>query len=284
MSRIPTPAEIAAAVELACRLEADAPKPGNVQPGRPFGDMSHRDFVVSGAAIAPVLAHAGDRPLGETILSAVDATRRVTAANTNLGIILLMAPLTKGALASATSLRAGVRRVLAATTVADAEQSYAAIRLAGAGGMGSSGTQDLSGAPTVNLLEAMRLAADRDAIAGEYATGFAITFGETLPSLRQARRDGLEWPDAVVESYLAVLAARPDTLIGRKLGAAAAAAVSEQALAVQLAGGVRTGHGRTMIAAFDASLSDPHNSRNPGTTADLVAAGILALLLADGLN
>lgn len=39
-----------------------------------------------------------------------------------------------------------------------------------------------------------------------------------------------------------------------------------------------------MIAAFDASLSDPHNSRNPGTTADLVAAGILALLLADGLN
>jgi triphosphoribosyl-dephospho-CoA synthase len=195
-----------------------------------------------------------------------------------------MAPLARAALVSDAPLRDSVREVLGATTIDDARWSYQAIRLAGAGGMGAAAEQDLAGEPSVTLLDAMRLASGRDSVAHEYAGGYDITFGHTLPMLRRARSDRLEWPDAVVESYLALLAIRPDTLVARKLGATVAAEVSEQAAGVVRAGGVRTRRGLEAIKAFDARLSDEHNSRNPGTTADLIAAGILALLLEDGPN
>ena len=279
-----TPAQVAAAVELACRLEASSPKPGNVHPGRSFDNMRFEDFVVSGRAIAPVLANAANRPLGRTILRAIEATREVTPVNTNLGLVLLMAPLARGALTSEAPLRDSAREVLAAASIDDARWSYQAIRLAGAGAMGQATEQDLADEPSVTLLEAMRLAAGRDAVAYEYSSGFEITFERTVPLLRRARSDRLEWPDAVVESYLSLLAERPDTLIARKLGLAIANEVREQARAVLQAGGVRTRRGLEAIRAFDARLADEHNSRNPGTTADLVAAGLFALLLEDGSN
>ena len=83
---------VASAVQFACLLEASAPKPGNVSPGRPFHDMRYEDFLASAAAIGPAFTRAGERGLGATILEAVEATRRWTRANTNLGIILLAAP------------------------------------------------------------------------------------------------------------------------------------------------------------------------------------------------
>jgi len=175
-------------------------------------------------------------------------------------------------------------RVLSASTVRDAAEVYEAIRQAEPAGLGQVPEQDLSQAPTVNLLEAMRLAADRDGVAAEYASGFRTTFVLSLPALRRAHKDGLSWDDAVVEGYLGLLAAHSDSLIARKAGAAAAADVSLQAEAVVRAGGVRTEPGRRALAAFDASLAEPHNTRNPGTTADLIAAGLLALLLTDGLH
>ena len=279
-----TTAQVATAVELACRLEASAPKPGNVHPGRSFGDMRFEDFLASGRAIAPVMANAANRPLGRTILRAIEATREATAANTNLGLVLLMAPLARAALVSEAPLRESVREILGASTIDDAKWMYQAIRLAGAGGMGSAPEQDLATEPSRTLLEVMRLASGRDSVAYEYASNYDITFGHTLPMLRRARSDRLEWPDAVVESYLALLALRPDTLIARKLGATVAGEVSEQAAGVVRAGGVRTRRGLEAIKAFDARLSDEHNSRNPGTTADLIAAGILVLLLEDGSN
>lgn len=276
------PDEVARAVELACRLEVGAPKPGNVSPARSFGDMRYQDFVASAEAIAPVLGGAGTRGLGATIREAVAATRQRTSSNTNLGIILLMAPMAQAALTEPAPLRGGVMRVLSASTVADAAEVYQAIRQAEPAGLGQVAEQDLSRAPTVSLLEAMRLAADHDGVAAEYASGFRTTFVTAMPALRRARKDGLSWEDAVVEVYLGLLATQPDSLIVRKAGAAAAAEVSRQADAVVRAGGVRTEPGRAALSAFDASLSEPHNSRNPGTTADLIAAGLLALLLSDG--
>src|SRR5674476_168938 len=129
--------EIAAAAQLACLLEASAPKPGNVSPGISFHDTRYEDFLASAAAIAPAFLDAGARPLGATILRAIEATRRWTTANTNLGIVLLLAPLARAAhSASPAPLRDRVRAVLASTTVADAESVYAASRLAHPGGLG----------------------------------------------------------------------------------------------------------------------------------------------------
>src|SRR5437773_10084962 len=87
MAAGPAPAavEVAAAAQLACLLEASAPKPGNVSPRRGFNDSRYEDFLASAAAIGEPLVGAGTRGVGATVRLAIDATRRWTASNTNLG-------------------------------------------------------------------------------------------------------------------------------------------------------------------------------------------------------
>ena len=272
--------DVATAVQLACLLEASAPKPGNVSPGRPFHDTTYDDFLASAAAIGPAFRRAGTQPLGDTILAAVEATRRWTPANTNLGIILLCAPLARAAAGGpARSLRDRVRDVLATTTVEDARQVYAAIRLAAPGGLGSSPEQDVQAEPTIPLTGTMALAAQRDAVASEYATAFERTFTTGAPAVAAALEHGLGWSDAAVEAHLALLAEYPDTLITRKLGDDAAEQVRGEAARVRLAGGIRSDAGRAALARLDASLRDPRNRRNPGATADLTAAALLVVIL-----
>jgi triphosphoribosyl-dephospho-CoA synthase len=278
-----TPDDIAFAAQFACLVEAAAPKPGNVSPGHPFRDMRFEDFVASALAIGPVLARADQVPLGQAVRLAVEATRRRTAANTNLGIILLFVPLARAALRKTSSFRDSLRAELATTTVADAAAVYEAIRLARPGGLGTVATADLGGRPTITLLQAMELARGRDQVAAEYVSVFSTTFELTMPTLKQARQGGLDWAEAAVETFLTLLARVPDTLIARKLGPAAAEEVRRGAAAVLEAGGVRLPAGRGLLAEFDARLRDPQNSHNPGTTADLVATGLFALQLEDGL-
>ncbi|MSO82492.1 MAG: triphosphoribosyl-dephospho-CoA synthase, partial [Acidobacteria bacterium] len=130
----------------------------------------------------------------------------------------------------------------------------------------------------------MRLAAHRDAVAREYATAFEVTFEIGAPALEQARRDGLPWDDAVVQTFLTVLAAAPDTHVARRAGEAAAVEVSERARQVLAAGGVRSVGGRQAIEEMDRALRDARNIRNPGTTADLTAAAMFVVLLRGGWN
>src|SRR6516164_317321 len=91
-------ADVAIAAQLACLLEASAPKPGNVSPGRNFADLRYEEFLASAAAIGAPLAGAGARPLGTTVRLAIEATMRWTRTNSNLGIVLLLAPLARAAL------------------------------------------------------------------------------------------------------------------------------------------------------------------------------------------
>jgi triphosphoribosyl-dephospho-CoA synthase len=292
-----SPDSVATAAQLACLLEASAPKPGNVSPGRHFHDTRYEDFLASAAAIGPAMALAGRRPIGPTVLAAVEATARWAPSNTNLGIILLFTPIARAAIESSrtaagsagpqpargisiAALRGEVDAILAATTIADARAVYAAIRLARPGGLGQADAQDVRDEPDATLQAVMGLAAERDAIAREYATGFTATFDTGLPALSRARSDGLSWDSAVAETYLVLLAAAPDTLIARTLGVPEAESVSRAAAAIVAAGGVRTARGRSHLDAFDQRLRDPRNAGNPGATADLTAAALFAYLLA----
>src|SRR5262249_39936406 len=137
-------------------------------------------------------------------------------------------------------LRAAVRRVLTETTVDDAREVYAAIRRASPGGLGRADDQDVAAEPRMTLVEVVRLAADRGAGAPEYAPRFEVTFGAGAAALHGARRDGLPWDEAVVETFLTLLAANHDTHVQRRGGAKIAAAISQQAGTVLAAGGVRT--------------------------------------------
>ncbi len=276
-------ADVAAAAQLACLLEASAPKPGNVSPSASFRDATFEDFLASAAAIGPAFATAGERPLGATIRAAVAATARWTQSNTNLGLVLLLAPLARAALQpGGTALRARLAAILADSTVADAREAYAAIRRATPGGLGRVDEQDVSASPTASLRDVMALARDRDAIAREYATDFRATFELGAPALRGALGSGLTWRDAVIETYLTLLAASPDTHIARKLGIDAAATVQRRARAVLEAGGVRSAMGREAIAQLDRELRDDGNTLNPGATADLTGAAIYVVLLEGG--
>jgi triphosphoribosyl-dephospho-CoA synthase len=175
-----------------------------------------------------------------------------------------------------------VRRVLEETTVDDARDVYMAIRLAAPGGLGRAVEQDVADEPTMTLVEVMRLAAERDTIAREYITAFDLTFLTGVPALERARGDALSWDDAVVEAFLSLLAAAPDTHIARRGGAAMAAEVSRQARTALAAGGVRSEAGRRAIDDMDRGLRDARHTANPGTTADLTAAAIFVVLLGGG--
>lgn len=282
MSAALAPREIALRAQMAALLEASAPKPGNVGRHHDFGDTSFDDFLLSAAAIGPALGEAGTLGVGAAALRAIAETRRWVRTNTNLGIVLLFAPLARAAALDGGPLRRRLAAVLAELTVADAEAAYAAIRAASPGGLGAAPEQDVRGTPTVSLLEAMRLAADRDSIAREYVTDFALTLETGLPALRRARGAGAPWPAAVLEAFLALLAAAPDTLIARKRGRAAAAEASREAGRVLACGPPGSAERDAAVARLDRALRGDGNALNPGTTADLTAAAIFALLLEDG--
>jgi triphosphoribosyl-dephospho-CoA synthase len=153
---------VAGAAQLACVLEVSADKPGNITPRHDFDDASYEDMLRSAIALGPEMGRAGERGVGATVLAAVRATRAVAAANTNLGIALLLAPLARAAL-----LQVPVASVLAELTVEDASAAYEAIRLARAGGLDAPVEHDVRDEPAITLGAAMAAAAGRDAIAAE---------------------------------------------------------------------------------------------------------------------
>jgi triphosphoribosyl-dephospho-CoA synthase len=262
-------------VQLACLLEVSAAKPGNVTPAHDFSDMTYADMVRSALALGPVFARrrARRRTVGGLIADGVQATARVARANTNLGIVLLFAPLARAAATRQgdETLRSAVERTIAQLDVEDAAAAFAAIARANPGGLGDTPEHDVRGPARVNLREAMAAAAQRDSIASEYATGYAIVFECGLPLLIDALDHGLSTLDAIVSLHVGLLASRPDTLIVRKAGEDAAKAVSAAAREVR--------DGLRPLADLDASLRAAGNRLNPGTTADLVAATLLVALL-----
>ena len=213
-------------VQLACLLEVSAAKPGNVTPADDFSDTTYADMVRSALALGSAFAsqRARRRGVGELIADGVRATARVTDANTNLGIVLLFAPLVRAAATRAAeeTLRSATERVLSQLGVDDATAAFAAIVQARPGGLGDAPQHDVRAPASVSLREAMAAAAHRDSIASEYATGYAIVFDDGLPLLADALRGRSTTLDAIVSLHVGLLAAHPDTLIARKAGAEAA--------------------------------------------------------------
>ncbi|MCR4406323.1 MAG: triphosphoribosyl-dephospho-CoA synthase [Anaerolineae bacterium] len=283
--KILTPDEVVQAAQIACLIEVSASKPGNVSRLYDFRDMRLEDFLLSAAAIGPAIRQAGQVSVGETILRAIQDTKRLVQANTNLGIVLLLAPLARAAMGPGSgTLRERLSVVLSELTVNDARLAYRAIRLASPGGLGRVERGDVWAEPDVTLRQAMALAADRDAVAREYVTDYAITFEQTVPVLYDCLHTCPSVTDATVQTALTLLTRVPDTLIVRKLGWDAAVEVSRQAGEVLRQGGVLTERGRASLARFDSSLRDATNKLNPGTTADLVTTALFVLLLEYGLS
>jgi triphosphoribosyl-dephospho-CoA synthase len=269
---LPSTRTIGQLAQLACEWEVLARKAGNVCPGREFPDLTVYDFLKSAAAIAPVMDEAPHQPLGVTILRAIEATRKVVKTNTNLGIVLLLAPLASVPLEE--SLQTGIKRVLANTTVEDSHNVYRAIRLAKPSGLGKVDAQDIASEPTLPLRDVMALAMDRDLIAAQYATDFDITrlvhelLTRSFPEQGNVER-------AIIETQLYMLFRNGDDLVRRKFGNDGGI---WRLTVINILNQLNHREGRQAFLEFDAFLRSDNHARNPGTTADLIAAGLFVAL------
>ena len=262
----------------ACLLEVSAPKVGNVHPRASFADTNWRDFVVSADVCAPILDTAAVRGVGRTVLDCVHATNHAVGRNTNLGMLLLLAPLCAVPRAKDASLSDGVRAVLGGVSQQDAELIYSAIRAANPGGLGAAAEHDVRGALRLSFAEAMALASQWDAVARQHCNGYADVFNFIAPSLTRAISAGAPLATAIVYAHLAQIAREPDSLIARKCGQELADEATRRARQVFAMGWPGLPAGRDEFAAFDAWLRADGNRRNPGTSADLVAAALFVLL------
>ncbi|GAA4442497.1 triphosphoribosyl-dephospho-CoA synthase [Bremerella cremea] len=261
---------------LACTLEVCAPKPGNVHRSADFEDVTLQDFLASAVAIGPVFDQAKTLPLGKLVLQAVEATSLVTRTNTNLGMILLMAPLV--AAADESRLQEGAAEVIRQSTADDAAAIYEAIRLATPGGMGQSDEHDVSGTAPSHIVEAMQIAADRDLVARQYVKRFSDVFDLVVPLLLDESRQKLPLSHRIVHAHIALMARLPDTLIARKNGPELAQQSAVMAQRVLDAGPPFEDDYLQQLANLDFWLRCDGHKRNPGTTADLIAAGLLVCL------
>jgi triphosphoribosyl-dephospho-CoA synthase len=261
---------------LACFLEATAPKLGNVHRGTDFDDLKYSDLIVSAIMIGPVMENAAARRLGETVLEAVRATHDAVGTNTNLGTILLLAPL--AAVPRERPLSQGVADLLNRLGADDARLVYEAIRLARPGGMGRVGEADLAGAPPTDLIAAMRLAADRDLVARQYANGFQEVLHTVVPALKNGLDQGWGTNAAIVHAQMTIMSRFPDSLIARKCGMENAQRAADHAAEVLKSGTPNDEAFWAAAADLDFWLRSDGHRRNPGTTADLIAAGLFVLL------
>jgi triphosphoribosyl-dephospho-CoA synthase len=267
-----------AAATLACLYEATSPKPGNVHPSACFCDVAYDDFVASAVVVGPVIDRAREAGVGKTVLDAVCSTRAAVGTNTNLGTLLLVAPL--AAVPAEESLSDGIQGVLTELTSADTRCVYEAIRLAQAGGLGRADEADVfADVPsTLTLVETMSLAADRDYVARQYTNNFKDVFAGPAERIAEGLQRGWPLSQSIVHAHVRQLAAAPDSLIGRKCGAAIADESKNRASQVLAAGTPGQPEYERTLADLDAWLRADGHRRNPGTTADLIAAGLFVLL------
>lgn len=290
----------------ACELDIAVRKPGNVSLASPGHGMQAQQFIDSARASAAPLFARGAR-VGERIESAIEASWAVAGCNTNLGIVLLCAPVAVAVerfaqATSALALQQAIESVLADLDVADAQAAYRAIAKANPGGLGNAPREDVRSVPTVGLRAAMALAADRDRIGLLYRDGYAELFDIGVAALgrdfhlrdaagfAQPRVCDVTMPTAgvvraVQRSFLALLGHAPDSHIVRKRGPAVAHTV--MTTAAHWSANPRpadTGLGFDSDPAFvewDESLKA--EALNPGTTADLTVAAMLVAQITQSL-
>jgi len=274
------PDRIAAAFLAACHTELDALKPGNVHRHAAGHGMEVAHFERAAVAAAAPIADPA-LSVGQRILRATEASVAATGLNTNLGIVLLCAPLAKAA--NETTLGIGLRRrldtILSALDESDARDAFAAIRLANPAGLGKVEAGDVrDDTAPMTLIAAMRLAAERDRIANAYVTAYADIFDFALPVLNDARSSTSDPLLPVTTLHMALLAEFPDTHIVRKHGADAAEAVRQEARARHaLWAPVASAKSIRALVEFDTNLKS--KGLNPGTTADFVVATLFAAAL-----
>jgi triphosphoribosyl-dephospho-CoA synthase len=296
---------------LATQLEVSAyPKPGNIHRLRDFPETSYEQFLSGGISLGPTmrkLAIAGNEAaqssrewssikVGTNIHQAVcEMLKWQNGGNTHLGIILLFAPLAAAAGAvcinekiEPSKLRKSLTTVIDSMTPDDSVEIYRGIGQAmNVKTLGEVDELDVTDKASQEQIlndnitprQIFQKCCNRDSICSEWVMDFYITFLEGYPYLLSEinKENGLN--NAVVNTFLNILAKHPDSLIQRKTSLEESIEISLKARELLEQGGACTEEGRARLFDWDDELNQSQGMFNPGTTADLTAASIFVLLL-----
>lgn len=250
-------------------------KPGNVHIFADGHGMVVQDFIKSAEASALPISKP-EYSVGQRIYHAVEATLAQTSCNTNLGIVLLCAPIIQSYLDNSQIFTLeSLKQTLADLTSEDAVWTYRAIKLASPAGLGQVQQHDVNEVPHVTLLQAMQSAALRDNIAKQYAHGYEDV---VLHGVQHYEHISKHWEReawVITAVYLRFLSRMTDSHILRKWGESTALAVQQEAAAIEevFVHLENPKHYMPQLLAFDQSLKA--RGINPGTSADLTVATIL---------
>lgn len=282
MTKVLTPAQLVQAYKNACMAELQALKPGNVHAFADGHGMTIDDFIKSADVSAAVIA-APSLSVGERILNAIAATQQAVGLNTNLGMVLLCAPLIHAASLQSTNtaqtLQQRLTEVLNQLTVADAQQTAQAIVLANPAGLGDAPENSVHDEVNVTLLEMMRSAQDKDRIAWQFTHAYAdiFEFGVTRYLDAYTKWDNQAW--ATTALYLGLLSRQLDTHIVRKYGEAIAREVMAEAQELEADYWATDNPKLVQQKLINWDVALKNRSINPGTSADLTVAILLAVFL-----
>ena len=261
-----------------CQLEVTASKPGNVHRAADFEDVTLGDFLSSAIALGSAIdAQPPAGGTGSMILSAVERTNLVTRTNTNLGIVLLICPLAKLVQRGEAIVPQSITAEIEALTGAESQAVYQAIATAKAGGLSMVGKHDVNdaGSAPERIIDAMEIASDRDMVAKQYCCGYTDVIEFVLPAIEEGLLRFGKISHGIVWAHVKTMARFPDSLISRKLGDSVArksAAMAAQCLE-QLTNADDDDFWRS-VGDLDFWLRSDGHRRNPGTTADLIAAAL----------
>ena len=256
--------------------EVTSLKPGNVSRFSEGHGMTVDDFIKSAELTSPILCDP-TLSVGERVLEGVRVTMSGVGCNTNLGMLMLFAPMVKAAELGMASFQSNLEMVLRELDVKDTSCIFKAIHHANPGGLGESEKYDVNKKldAGTTIQKAMAEAKNRDLIAKQYVTGFIDIFSLGLICIEDfaVRWNSVEW--AAVACYIGFMAEFPDSHIRRKFGLEVAEQIKIKAVSIAEAFQKNDSpeDGAEMLKKFDRELKN--KGVNPGTSADLTAASLL---------
>lgn len=279
------PSHIARCAQLAMVLEVSAtPKPGNIDRDHNYADTRFEHFLASAVGVYPVLEKAARSKSGAGSLiheAVLESAKWQKGGNTHFGAFVLLIPLVMaaGRCENTKCLKAQVRKVVRETTVEDAVELYRAFSEAKVKvkpvddlDLGDISSLDRIQERGLTLFNLMEISSGYDMIAEEWTNGFTKTF-ECAASIRnKVKKHGIN--DAVVLTFMEILSSNKDTFIQTKFDLKKAEKVSLQARGILQKGDMD--EIRDEIRSFDEELL--REGVNPGSTADIIIAGLFVSL------
>ena len=259
----------------ACKKDIELVKPGNVNLNSPHSDTTAQDYLNS-ATLSSKELFREEYSLGERILKSINVTRETVRTNTNLGIILLCAPIAQACINfNNIGLKEGLKKVLKNTSIQDTQDLCMAIKISSPGGLGRSNIYDINSKPITTIEEIMGYSANYDRISYQYAHNYGDIFDFIIPRLVFLNEKHNSLDVSLSLMFIEILAKIPDSHIYRKFGKKIAKKTSNNAY--DLLKILDREHSPDYLADELNNLDYKYKKKgiNPGTTADLLVASLM---------